>query len=347
MLLPRLVLPVLLLAFAVLPASAVSFDCAQAKTPFEHAICDVPELSLADDRLAKTFATATGGLTKPALVALRADQKRWLDFAQRACTDNAQPMASGRYDEDGGACLVDIFKSRSTALEQSRMIGGHRFYVLGIYGAVADPNEADNADSYWKVGTHELVYPMLDEDDPLFAAYEEYIGGRVDGLAQIVVDPELGDEFNPAANTDVTIKVNDIAGTNRITLLATSYWYGHGAAHGNSTIRYLNYYVPEDREVVPEDIFAGNDWASTLVDAAWEQLQVEHKEWLQVENAGDIAELVVDPTRWSLSDDYGLVIQFQPYEVSAYAYGAPTITIPWDRLDAIKADTQEAIRFGF
>lgn len=37
----------------------------------------------------------------------------------------------------------------------------------------------------------------------------------------------------------------------------------------------------------------------------------------------------------------------QPYEVSSYAYGAPTITIPWAKLDAIKAATQGDVRYGF
>lgn len=54
-----------------LPAAAASFDCAKAGTPFEHAICDSPELSAADDRLAKTYQTAIGGLSENALAAVR------------------------------------------------------------------------------------------------------------------------------------------------------------------------------------------------------------------------------------------------------------------------------------
>ena len=85
----------------------------------------------------------------------------------------------------------------------------------------------------------------------------------------------------------------------------------------------------------------------TLLAAAWAQLQAEHGASLQVENPEDIAEIVVDPTRWSFASDYGLVIQFQPYEVSAYAYGAPTITVPWEVLEDIKADTQDAVHYGW
>ena len=65
-------------------------------------------------------------------------------------------------------------------------------------------------------------------------------------------------------------------------------------------------------------------------------------------SAADVAlEAVTDPTRWDLGNDYDLVIQFQPYEVAAYAYGAPTVTIPWERLESIKAPTQDDMRYGW
>lgn len=353
MLLSRLVAPVLLLAvpaipvLSVTPAQAASFDCAVAKTPLEHAICDFADLSKADELLAKTYATAVGGLTKGAVIALRADQKNWLDYAQRACNDDAEPKRSGSYDDTGATCLVSIFNARSTALEQSRMLGGHRFYLQSVYGALPDPNEADNPDSSWKIATHELTYPVLDSDDPLAKVFNDYMSARVDGLSQTSTDAEGSDAQDGSSDTSVTVNLKQVVGVNRLTFDTTTYWYGHGAAHGNYTLSYFNYYVPKGREVIAEDMFAGDDWASTLVDAAWEQLQAQHKEWLQVESASDIAEMVVEPTRWDLGDDYGLTIQFQPYEVAAYAYGAPTITIPWEKLDAIKAESQDSVRFGY
>jgi uncharacterized protein YecT (DUF1311 family) len=345
----RVFLPAMLLVPIAIPASAASFDCARATTPFEHAICDIPELSAADDLLAKSFATATGGLTKAAVGLMRADQRNWLDFAQRACTDDAQPMTSGRYDEAGGSCLVATFNTRSRALEQSRMISGHRFFLQSVHAALPDPNEADNPDSYWKVASHELVMPQLDSDDPLAEAFNRFVLERAANESDILSLAGGGDvgDADPSSDTSVVIKVQDLGGNNRISMEVSTYWYGHGAAHGNGSVSYLHYLADQDRGLVASDIFAGDDWASTLVDAAWAELQAEHGEWLQVETAGDIAEIVVEPDRWDLSNDHGLVIQFEPYEVSAYAYGAPTITIGWDKLDAIKAETQDEVRYGY
>jgi len=344
----RLLLPAMLLAFIAVPASAASFDCARAATPFEHAICDMPELSAADDLLAKSFATATGGLTKGAVGLMRADQRNWLDYAGRACTDDAQAMTSGRYDENGGACLVEKFNTRSRALEQSRMIDGHRFFLQSVYAALPDPYEADNPDSYWKVASHELVMPQLDSDDPLAAGFNRFVTERAAALSDIPL-PEGGDTDQPDASSDtsVVIKVKDLGGSNRITMDVSTYWYGHGAAHGNWSVSYLHYLADQGRGLIASDVFAGDDWATILADAAWAAVQAQHADWLQAETAGDIAEIVVEPSRWDLSSDYGLTIQFQPYEISAYAYGAPTITIPWDRLDAIKAETQDAVRYGY
>ena len=93
-------------------------------------------------------------------------------------------------------------------------------------------------------------------------------------------------------------------------------------------------------------MFAGKDWQVTLRDVAWAQLQMEHGEWLQFVSADDITAMVIDPRRWDLSNAHALVIQFQPYEVSGYAYGAPTINIPWDILDTIKAETQDQVLWG-
>lgn len=340
-------LALLAVAPAAPPALAASFDCTKAATPFETAICDNPDLSTADEVLAKSFATATGGLSKDAVVSMRADQRKWLDFAQRACTQDAEPMINGSYDEQGASCLVDKFNARSRALEGSRMIDLHRFFVSSDYSALPDPNEVDNAESYWKVATRALVLPQLDEDDAFADQFNPWMMQRAAAMSDSLVDADEETGSSDTSDSDVTIAAKEVSGTKRITSTVNTYWFGHGAAHGNWTISYLHYYVPEAREMVAGDIFAGGDWQDTLTDVAWAQLQLEHGEWLQVEAAADIAELVVDPTRWDLSNDRGLVIQFEPYEVSSYAYGAPTITVGWDKLDAIKADSQDSLRYGW
>ncbi|MFD2647463.1 DUF3298 domain-containing protein [Devosia albogilva] len=341
--------PVLLFAGALWPSvgsssvQAASFDCGAAATPFERAICDSEELSRADEVLAKAFNTALGGLTRAAETALRKDQRAWLDFAQRACTEDAELLESGSYDERGVSCLMDLFNSRVRTLELSRMIDGHRFVFESAHAALPDPMEADDPDSYWKVATHKAAVVLLDGDDPLADAFNAFTRAAAEPHSEVYA----GGELEESSDTSMTLAVKSTAGTNRISMTLETYWFGHGAAHGNYANAFVHYFVPEERAVEASDIFAGEDWEAVLVDAAWTALQEQHGEWLQVDSKEDIAEIVVDPARWDLDDGYSLLITFQPYEVSAYAYGAPEVRVPWQDLEAIAAENQQTIRYGW
>ena len=64
---------------AALPtlAAAASFDCAAARTPIEHAICDDAQLSALDSELAAAYQSAMKG-QGDAAEQLRAQQRAWL-----------------------------------------------------------------------------------------------------------------------------------------------------------------------------------------------------------------------------------------------------------------------------
>jgi uncharacterized protein YecT (DUF1311 family) len=325
----------------VVPSLAASFDCTRASTPFEHAICDNPELSTADERLSRSYATANGGLTEAAAETMRVDQREWLNYAQRACAAEAAPMRSGEYDDTGVSCLVDLFKTRSRVLESSRMMDGLRFYPISSYDALPDP-EAE-ADSAWATATHELDTVQLDEELGFANAFNDLVRGEgeaMQGGAETVVNDAGSDSSN-------SIRVKEVAGEGRITLEANTYWYGHGAAHGNYTITYLHFLTGEERFMEPGDLFTGKKWRQALLDLAVEALQEEHGEMLMLDGTEYIEEPVADPRRWDLSNPYGLVIQFEPYEVSAYAYGAPTATVSWEDLAPYLAEGADSVRYGF
>jgi uncharacterized protein len=318
------------------PAFAASFDCSAASTPFEHAICDNEELSQEDDRLARTYATAVGGLSESAASGLRADQRAWLSYAQRACTEDAEPLETGRYDEDGVSCLVEVFQGRSTILEASRMIAGLRFFPSSRYGALPD-REAEPG-SFWAVARHETTVIQIDGDEGFAHAFNDLV--RLEGEA------ENGEaEPDASSNSTYSIVVEEVTRNGRITLLADMYWYGHGAAHGNYGSSYLHYLPEQGRFMQASDLFDGKNWQERLVELAMEALRAEHGDNLMLDGPDYIAEPIVDPRRWDLSDDYGLKIQFQPYEVAAYAYGAPTATVRWSDLEDLLSAEADEVRW--
>lgn len=326
---------------------AASFDCAKATTPFETAICGNPDLSAADERLAKTYATASGGLGKTALGLLRADQHGWLDHAQKACTRTAEPLATGGYDERGLGCLLDLFNSRSAVLETSRMIDGRRFYPQARYDARIDTYELENPDSNWPVAIHSVSYPQLDggEEAEAFNAWVTAVAGEMSGLV-----PDGEDEgSDDTSDSTVSLEIAGPVTARRLGLKAETYWYGHGAAHGNYALTYHNYLVDEERGMLAEDLFAGEGWQETLLEATIAALRAEHGEYLMLEDSevAGLMPVVTDPTRWNIADDYALLVQFQPYEVSAYAYGAPVARVPWSALEGIMAEGADGVRYGY
>lgn len=337
---------VLLLTLAIAaPANAASFDCGRATTAFENAICDNPKLSAADDKLATAFATAIGGLSKKASGAMRADQRAWLDFAARSCTDDAELLSdAGRYDERQLECLGSAFATRLGVLEQSRMLGGYRFAVSSRYSALPDPDAADDAESYFKVATHQLSYPLLDGGDAEAQAFNGFITkAGEDASGSMSEGGDVMDEAQSDSTTDIGL---DEVVSNRLSLKVNTYWFGHGAAHGNWSVSYLHYLLNRQRALEASDLFAGDDWQGKLTELSLAELKREHGDNLQLDDSSDISGIVTDPSRWSFASDYGLTIQFEPYEVSAYAYGAPTIVVPWESLTDILAEGADAARYG-
>lgn len=326
----------LAMLLAAVPVQAASFDCSKAETAMEQAICADPALSKADETLAKAYATALGGLSEAASAAVRQGQKAWLDYAERACTDDAMPL-SGSYDEDGVACLLQTFTNRIGRLEASRMQSGRRFYPLDRYAVSVDPQA--EADAWNKVTTKQFSSLRIDGEDEEAEAFNALMERYDATLQQGAGSGEEGD-INPATDsstdTDTTIAV-DAVSSRRISLSINEWWYGHGAAHGNYTVSHLHFLLDEKRELSADDIFEAAGWQAALAELVLSELDrmLDGGVWPDSEDV--VAEAVSQPERWSFSES-GLGVQFQPYEVAAYAVGAPTAIIPWATLGEYMAE---------
>lgn len=336
---------VLVLVLVVLPAgvpaaNAASFDCARASSSFERAICDYPELSRQDEILAKAYATALGGLSKAATAVVQKGQREWLGFTERACTDDAQPQQQD-YDQDDVSCLEQLFLTRIRWLEQSRMRSGRRIYQVDRYLVMPDPDATE--ESWNKVATKGFSSPRIDGTDAEARAFNAVMDeltaefGYFSGQSGADVDPET----DAGSDAQVQTTVDSVTGQ-RISLVVNDWWYGHGAAHGNYAITFAHFLTGENRMLRASDIFRGNVWQQTLADLAVTELNRTIEGGIWEESEQTVAEAVADPQRWNFSDA-GLVLQFQPYEVTAYAYGAPTVTIPWDSLREYLAEGADAI----
>ncbi len=330
----RFAIAALAMLLSVPAAQAASFDCARADTPFETAICTSPDLSTADEVLAQAYATALGGLSKPAASEVTAGQKAWLDYAQRACSDDAQPIAPS-YTEDQAQCLVGIFRARVAALEASRMLGGYRFYPIDRFLVEADTDA--EPDAFAKVASKTFQTVKIDGADATATAFNAAIDAltaeRSDFFAAGSTEIAPGDA---STDTDISTVVREVTSA-RISLETNDYWYGHGAAHGNYTIWSHHFLTDAQRLLVASDIFAGEGWEPRLAELALAALEARLGEGLFEPEMADLESWVADPQRWDFTED-GLRLRFQIYEVTAYAAGAPQVTIAWDDLDELLAD---------
>jgi uncharacterized protein len=308
------------LSLAATPVQAASFDCAKASSQVEKAICANPDLSHVDEVLARAYATALGGLSDDAKAAIQASQREWLGFAALACTTDAKPFKAALTDDQQG-CLISTYRSRIGELAQSRMEGDFRVYPKTSYSLVDDPDP----DSYQGVATKEISSPRIDEDSQIANTFNALMDEADAGSKP---DPKAEDYLT--ADTMETTTIASVA-SHRISLSIDSYWMGHGAAHGNYAITYAHYLTEKGRMLKADDLFTGKGWQEALGKLALDELDRTVEGGIWDESRKDVPTAAADPSRWNFTDN-GLEITFQPYEVTAYAAGAPTVTIGWDKL---------------
>jgi uncharacterized protein YecT (DUF1311 family) len=335
------VLALIALLFLASPAAAASFDCAKAGSSFEKAICSSPEISAQDETLAKAYQTALGGLSDEAAREIKSAQRAWLGFAERSCADDAQPI-SGSYTEDQKQCLAVTYRDRVRDLEASRMQGGYRFYPIDRYLVEKDTQALP--EDFNKVANRQFQIVKIDGEDEVATAFNSAID------MMIAETPDLFERgtttiaaSDGTSDSDITTTVSTVT-SQRISLRTQEYWYGHGAAHGNSFITIRHFLLSEKRLLEAGDVFVGDDWQDKLGQLALEAIKAKLGEDYFANSDDDVQAIAADPLRWDFSEE-GLVIQFNIYEVTAYAMGAPTITIPWGELSAITTGRAEEIAY--
>lgn len=324
---PKLVLVAALLVIGATPdmALAASFDCAKAGTGFENAICGDTALSQKDEALAKTYSAARKGLSEQARAEVLHGQRNWLDFAQRACTPEGEPISS--YDNDQRACLADLFDQRIETLQQNRTVDGLRYYTSDSY----EVHYAQSEYTEPRVMTGVQSVIQMDGDTDLADAFNKLAMAEVptgEGT-----DAPSGDEAEDTASAYETTVTLDTSTPMLLTLKDDFYSYSLGAAHGLYGTTYAHLLRNEKRPLVAADIFEGDGWQQALTDLALAYVKDHTLEdgedfpW----DVSDMTQYLSDPSRWSFETD-GLHVQFELYEVVPYAAGMPEAIIPWDDL---------------
>jgi uncharacterized protein len=87
---PYIIIIILIFTGVSSPLGAASFDCQKATTDIEKMICDSPQLSRADEKMASAYQNLRRALLEPEREVLLNDQRVWLqerDRVLRTCTE--------------------------------------------------------------------------------------------------------------------------------------------------------------------------------------------------------------------------------------------------------------------
>jgi hypothetical protein len=207
------------------------------------------------------------------------------------------------------------------------MLYGWRFYMDETFDVVKADQEESGSD-FNKVATAEYSSPRIDGDSQTAAEFNAFAAELLRTVTGGASDE--GGAIDRISDLETRLEVTS-ASSRRITITINVSWYGHGAAHGNYSVTYAHFLVAEGRALVAEDVFAAEDWLEKLAGLAEDALKASLGEYMWEDIDETIAAAAADPRRWNFSSE-GLVLQYEPYEVTAYSGGAPTVTIPWGQL---------------
>ncbi len=309
-------------------ADAQTADCGTAGSAYGSAVCQSALLQAQNRDMKQAYADLFGSLSAAGRTILNASQHGWLLYARGVCDPDGNADTPS-YDAEGVSCLVDLLRERVGRLRELQPVNGYRVVPLDVFRVQLNPE----TDIPPRVGSVAYSVELLDADDALADGFNRFVRAGYSGgnwsLDSVLSDFDGGQEIKVSGHVvEVTSR--------RVTSQMDFYGY-FGGAHGSSSISYEHYLVPEQRALAAGDIFTGNNWQGVLAGLVLKALRADPELsdalWEEIDG---MEEMVADPTRWRFTSR-GIEFQFLPYEVAAYVYGLPAVTVPWQKLAPLLA----------
>ncbi len=313
----------------VFSGSASAAECEDGLAVYGQDICEDAAVNIPYSQMQAAYSklALSGGDDFENLLAR--DQKKWLNFMRRACV---APADGSRPDYKGEQpyCISDLLVSRTIWLEYPWKIRGVQFSPLGVYGTKVDTINTIGP----PVGKYEFSIMLMDETGELGVEYNKYArAGYGLGALQPLIEMS---EMNGEVDSQTFVRIHEVT-PERISNVVESILYYHGAAHGSSYLTYEHYLVGEKRGLVAGDIFSGENWQQELQEIVTKAILTDgalrEVVW---DDFSDALPMTLEPDRWKFTPE-GLEVQFQQYELTAYAYGAPSVVLPWKELAGLLA----------
>ena len=327
---------------ASLAAHAASFDCARARTPQEKAICASPRLSAADETLAAAYKAVLAVAPPDAAAEIRAGQRNWLRRMAAKCAPwSARDVVLSEAPADSLTdCLLGDYAYRTAELNHMVLREGGVTFVWRTITLTAkdSPDSPGGSGTIAKpgYGTVTATWPETNDGTPQWKAWNKAIETITQTMAARA-DVPPGAKWDPAWAEDMDEQVTtsiDLVTATLVSATVFNNWYGHGAAHGNTSFIQLNWQPKEGRELRADDVFrADSGWDKVLAARCLESLNRQTGEDLRAQWQPGyldkaLHDAVVEPSSWTVDAD-GLTITFEQGSIACHACDAGPVTIPW------------------
>ena len=316
-------------------AQAPSFDCANAASPREKAVCADPQLATYDVQVAAAYRNQLTRLSPTASALVHSDQREWLEWLDRVCP--TETTANGRTTT---ICLQNEYENRLTQLKQAQQTpGSPTFYTRAHFVVVQATNKADTDPFNPGFGTGSFSWQQIDNPTPEQAAWNKAIlAAAISATADKDSNPHPT-SFDSSADPTETISVSASAVAANDHLIVANLiqsTYGYGAAHPNTGEQKFSWWLHPGHELNPEDIFRKDSgWVDALIPIAYTKLKPtladDNQFWKPDAIREAVAKELANPGAW-LVTRAGLMVEFGLYEVAPYARGMPTLTLTWQEL---------------
>ncbi len=306
-----------------------SFNCANAISARETAICGDPALSVLDGQLGRLYRERSGLLSPQGAKLLQESERSWLRFVGVVCSRDdpgKKPWLNKTF------CLKRQYNVRISQLQTTvQKIGPFIFNRIDLYAARPSDEETGSATGFYIQHTS---YPQIDN-----SLSPDVLAWNRTNVRSLPTDGDCG-----PGDYDNDYEVG-FANARFVSLSWTESTYCHGTAHGFHDIKSANTILtPSLRSLTARDLFApGEGWRSALKERFWNALT--QTGWRPPDNQPlvkqELESAVTQPGRWLFTKE-GLQVAFVSYEGGCYACTPQPVTLPWSELKPLLSKTAVA-----
>jgi uncharacterized protein len=319
-----------------------SFDCTKASNVVEKTICASSSLSQMDRKLSESYRASLVLLSEEGKVSFRNGRRQWIKVTREVC--DRTPFPKLLYMPTTEQCLEKHYRERQKQLEDAvREYGGIKIRRVDRFEAHRSELKSEYSGVDVGFDTTYISFPQIDAPA---SSQQELWNKKMADMANSYVgmNSEGGDNDYDSEYSILSVSPK------LISVDVTGGFYAHGTPHGHYISTTVNWLLREGREMQADDVFdKTKPWQEVVLKYCLEDLSKHEGYWGNSKKSdviiklGDmplntythvifnLGDMPLNTIRWAFQKE-GLRIQFNPYEVAPYVYGAPNVLIPWDML---------------